>query len=232
MPLAAVGLGIGLIGGVGKLIQAGKANSTLNTLATQQVHYAPNPVAAQRLALAQTLLNSRMPGAAYAERNIQQNTANQMDTIQRNATSGSQTIMAGAGAQAQGNKADESLNAEDAQDYQRRFQNVVGADEGVINEGDKVYQSQKNNFENLAQIRGAQNENSANAWGSLTNAGFGLANFGLAGGMGKLFPGKTPTTPLARTPVTAAVQPTRMAGAPASPAANYLQINPNTYSIT
>lgn len=203
MPLAAIGLGVGLIGGVGKLLQAGKANATLNTLAQQDPRYAPNPVAAQRLALAQTLLNSRMPGAAYAQRNIQANAANQQDVVQRNATSGAQAIVAGAAAQAGANRADESLNAQEGQDYERRFQNYTGAAEGEIQEGDKVYQSQKNNFQDLAQIRGAQNANTQNAWSSISNAGFGLANFGLAGGFKKLFP-NAGQQPSAQNPVTSA----------------------------
>jgi hypothetical protein len=189
MPIAAVGLGIGLIGGVGKLIQAGKANSQLNSLIGQDPKYAANPIAAQRLSLAQTLLNSRMPGAAYAERNISQGQVNQEANVERNATSGSQALVAGAAAQAQANKGYEGLDAAEGQDYQRRFQNLVGAQEGEIQEGDKVYQDQQRRFQDLAQIRGAQNQNTTNAWSSISNAGFGLANFGLAGGMKKLFPG-------------------------------------------
>ncbi len=191
MPVTAtiIGGGIGLIGGIGKLFGAGKANSGLNDLLKQDPTYAANPLASQRLGLAQTLLNARQPGAAYNERNIYGNQANQQANIQRNATDGSQALALGAASQATTNQAFGQLNQQEDQGYQQRLSNLNQAQQGEINEGDKVYQDQIRRFGDLAQIRGQQNQNTQNAWGSISNLGFGAMNFGLSGGFNKLFGG-------------------------------------------
>jgi|ERR1700677_294550 len=199
MPVAAIGLGLGLVSSIGKMISAGKANSQLNTLVTQNPAYKPNPIAQQRLGLATALLNARAPGVASAEANIGSAQATQQENIGRNATSGAQVIAAGAGAQGTANRAYEGLNEQEAQDYQRRYGNVSEAQQGVIQEGDKAFQDQVRRFQDLAQIRGAQNANRQNAWQSLSNLGFSSLNFGLAGGFKKLFPtgGTNPNQPSA-----------------------------------
>lgn len=187
--LAPIGLATGIIGSVGKIFGAGSANKKLDQLLQQDPTYKANPIAAQRLSLAQSLLNARAPGAAYAQANIYGSQANQEANIQRNATSGSQGLAAGAAAQAQTNKNFLDLNSQEDQDYQRRYQNEVGAQEGQIQEGDKVYQDQIRKFGDIAQIRGMQNQNTQNAWQSLSNLGYSTANFGLSGGFSKIFGG-------------------------------------------
>lgn len=186
-PLSIIGLGTGLIGGIAGLFGAGSANKKLDQLLSQDPTYKANPIAAQRLGLAQTLLNARSPGAAYAEKNIYGNQANQQANIERNATDSSQALALGAASQGQTNKAFEGLNEQEAADYQRRYGNLTGAQEGQIQEGDKVYQDQVRRFGDIAQIRGAQNANTQNAWNSISNLGFGAAGFGLQGGLGGLF---------------------------------------------
>lgn len=185
--VAGVGLGLGVIGGIGKLFGSSHSNSQLNDLLKQDPTYTANPIAAQRMGLAQSLLNSRMPGAAYAEQNIYGNQANQQANIQRNATDGSQALALGAASQATTNQAFGQLNQQEDQNYQQRYNNLVGAQQGQIQEGDKVYQDQVRRFGDIAQIRGQQNQNTQNAWGSLSNLGFSAANFGLSGGVSKIF---------------------------------------------
>lgn len=185
--LAGIGLGVGLIGGIGKMFASSHANSQLNDLLAQDPKYTANPLANQRLGLAQTLLNARSPGAAYAEKNIYGNQANQQAAIQKNATDGSQALALGAAGQAQTNQAFLGLSNQEDQGYQQRLNNLNQAQQGEIQEGDKVYQDQIRRFGDIAQIRGQQNQNTANAWGSISNAGFGIANFGLSGGASKIF---------------------------------------------
>lgn len=177
-----IGGTVGLIGGIGKLFGSHNANKGLDDLLKKDPTYTANPIAQNRLGLAQTLLNARAPGAAYAEKNIYGNQANQQANIERNATDGSQALALGAAGQATTNNAFGQLAGQEDQDYQRRYSNVVGAQQGVINEGDKVYQDQIRRFEDLAKIRGQQNQNTSNMWGSISNLGFGAMNFGLAGG--------------------------------------------------
>lgn len=182
-----IGLATGLIGGIAGIFGAGSANSKLDELLQKDPTYTANPLANQRLGLAQSLLNARSPGAAYAEKNIYGNQANQQANIQRNATDGSQALALGAAGQAQTNQAFLGLNNQEDQNYQQRLGNLNQAQQGEIQEGDKVYQDQIRRFGDMAQIRGQQNQNTQNAWNSISNLGFGAANFGLSGGASKIF---------------------------------------------
>lgn len=187
--LGAIGLGVGLIGGIGKMIGRGKANRQMKGLMAENPIYKENPLARQRMGLAQTLLNARAPGAAAAEQNIFSNQANQLSNIGRGASSAAQFLALGAQAQGQTNQSLQELGMQEAQDYQRRFENLSGAQEGVIREGDKVFQDQTRRFQDKVQFQGAMNENRQNTWGDISNLGFGLMDFGMSGGFKKLFGG-------------------------------------------
>lgn len=181
-PFSIAGLGLGVIGGIGNLFGNRKANKRLEALMKTNPQYKANPLAQQQMGLAQTLLNARMPGAASAEQNIWQNQANTLGQVNRNATDASQALALAAGAQGQTNQAFGNLATQESQDYQRRYGNLATAQQGVINENDKVFQDQVRRFQDMAQIQGAQNANTQNSWSSLGNLGFGMMNFGLAGG--------------------------------------------------
>lgn len=186
-PFSIAGAGIGLIGGIANMFGNRKANRRLDALMKSNPQYQANPLARQQMGLAQTLLNARMPGAASAERNIYQTQANNMANVNRNATDASQALALGAASQGQSNQAFGNLATQEAQDYQRRYGNLASAQQGVINEDDKVFQDKVRQFQDRAQIMGAQNANRQNTWSSFGNLGFGLMNFGLAGGMQNMF---------------------------------------------
>ncbi len=195
MPLPAlIGLGIGIGGAIGKMISRGRANRELDKLISQNPSYQINPEAQKRLALANTILNARMPGAAQVERNIYANQANRMGQLQRNATDSSQLLALGAAAQGQSNEAFQNLGIQERQDYYNRLQNLTGAQQGMIEEGDKAYQDQLRRFNDLVQIRGAQQANRQATWGDISNLGFGLADFGMSGGFNNIFGSKMPKT--------------------------------------
>lgn len=181
--VAAAGIGLGLVGTIGNLFGAHKANKRLGQLLSSDPTYTANPIAAQRLGLASTLLNARMPGAANVERNIYGTQANTLANVDRNATNGSQALAVAAGVQGQTDQAFQNEGLQEAQDYQRRYSNLVGAQEGEIQEGDKVHQDKVRQFQDKASILGAQTQNNANAWQSLTNFGYGAANLGIMSGM-------------------------------------------------
>ncbi len=183
-PISAAGLGLGIIGGIGSIFGNRRANRELEKLIGQNPAYKSNPIAAQRMALAQQLLNARQPGAAAAERNIYGAQANSLANIQRNATDSSQALALAAGTQGQTNQAFGDLAQQEAQGYQQRYQNLAGAQQGMIQEGDKVYQDQVRRYQDLAAIRGAQNQNRQNSWQTVSNFGGGLMNFGLASEQG------------------------------------------------
>lgn len=185
-PLTIGGLGLGLIGGIGSLFGARRANRRIEQLIKQNPTYKENPLARERMGLAQTLLNARMPGAAAAERNIFTNQANTMAQVNRNATDASQALALAGAAQGQTNQAFSNLATQEAQDYQRRYGNLVGAQEGVIQEGDKVYNDQVRRYQDLVSLRGAQNSNTQNMWNSLSSLGLGAASLGMAGGFNNM----------------------------------------------
>ncbi len=189
-PLAIGGAALGLIGGVANLFGSRKANKRLDRLMKQNPTYQSNPIAAQRMALAQQLLNARMPGAAAQERNIYGAQANANASVERSATDASQALAVKAAIAGQTNQQFNQLGVQEGQDYYNRLNNLTGAEQGMIAEGDKVYQDQVRRFQDLAQIRGMQTRNTQNAWQGVSNLGFGLLNFGLAGGQNALF-GKT-----------------------------------------
>lgn len=181
--LPLVGAAVGLIGAAGKMIGRGKANKEMNSLLAQDPKYVANPIARQRMGLAQTLLNARMPGSAALERNIYSNRANTISNLERNATDASQLLAGGAKVQGQTDDAFQDLQFNEAQDYQRRYGNLENAQEGVIREDDKVFNDGVRRFQNKVQIKGAINENRQNSWGDVSNLGFGLMNIGMSGGL-------------------------------------------------
>lgn len=180
------GLGLGLLGSIGKIFSRGKANKKLNALMAQDPTYVANPEAGQRLALAKQLLNARSPGAVAAERNIYSNQANSTAFATRAASDASQLLASVGDIQGNTNAAFNRLGASEAADYQRRYGNLENAQEAFIREGDKVYNDQVRRFGNKVQLTGAQVANNANNWGDVSNLGFGLMDFGAAGGFDNL----------------------------------------------
>lgn len=215
-PITAAGLIGGLVGGIGKMFGRKKANKQLEELMRRNPQYQINPLAQQRLGLSQTLLNARSPGAANVERNIYANQATQMANVSRNATDASQALGIAAGIGGQTNQAFNDLGIQEANDYQRRLGNLEGAQEGMIHEGDKVFNDQVRRFNDEVQMRGAQQQNKQAGWGDLSNLGFGLADFGLAGGFNGLFS--------ARRPQQTSVVPTQQ-----QPISGQQQFNPNQF---
>jgi hypothetical protein len=187
-PLGIIGAGIGAIGAIGGMFSRGKANRELKKLQKENVSYKANPLAAERLSLAQSMLNARMPGASYLEQNIFSNQANQMAQVNQNATDSSQALALAAAGQGQTNQALANLGLTEAQDYQRRYGNLVNAQDTQIQEGDKVFADQVRQFQDKVQFAGARAANNAANWQSISNIGQGVMNMGLAGGgWGQMF---------------------------------------------
>ena len=182
MPII-VGAGIGLVGGVGKMFQRGRANKELKNLMNTMPQYKENPLFAQRLGLAQTLLNARMPGAAAAERNIYQTQANQMANVQRGATSGSDVLLGGAGAAGQAGQAFNQLGQAEAADYQRRYGNLASAQDAQAQEQQRLFEDQLRRYQMQTQLQGAIQENRAATWGDIGNLGMGFATMSADAGL-------------------------------------------------
>lgn len=186
-PITLAGLGMGLFGSVGKMFGRGAANKRMESLLKRMPKYQANPLVAQRLGLAQTLLNARMPGAAQAERNIYQTQANQVAQAERAATDPNQLLLAGAGAAGQAQQAFQGLAGQESADYQRRLANLGQAQEAQVEEQQKEYQDQMNRYQMETQIKAAEQENRQANWGDVANLGFTGAMLGQQGVFKGLF---------------------------------------------
>lgn len=198
MPLPElIGLGIGLVGGIGKMFGRAKANKELKSLLKQDPSYSADPrimqLANQRLGLANTLLSARAPGAMQAERNIYSTQAGQLAGLNRSATDASQALAVAAGIGGQTQDAFTNLGQQEAQDYYRRLENQGQAQQGVMNEAQRVegnmFNDQLRKYQNKMDIQGAMQQNRQNTWGDISNLGFGLADFGMSGGFNGMFGG-------------------------------------------
>jgi len=187
---AIAGIGLGLIGGIGKMFGRAKANRELKSLAKQDPTYSADPrimqMANQRLGLANTLLNARAPGAMQAERNIYSTQSGQLAGLNRSATDASQALAVAAGIGGQTQDAFTNLGQQEAQDYYRRLGIQGDAQQGVMNEAQRVegnmFNDQLRKYQNKMDIQGAMQQNRQNTWGDISNLGFGLADFGMSGG--------------------------------------------------
>jgi hypothetical protein len=188
-PLTIGGLGVGLIGGLGNIFGGRKRRKEMDELLQRDARYTESPIAREQYGYAKSLLNARMPGSATIENNIYGAQANQMANINRLATDSSQALALASGAQAQTNESFQNLGVQQSQDYYNRLQNLNQAQQGMISEGDKVYQDMVRRWENRAGVTSANSQNRANTWNSLSNLGFGVMNLGLSGGAKGLFGG-------------------------------------------
>lgn len=130
---------MGTVGGIFSAIAGIKADKKLSSLIKEDPKYTSSPYAAKTLGLAQTLLNSRMPGAASRERNIYGAGANAMGNINRNVTDSSQALALGAGIQGQQGSQFNDLAMQEGQDYYQKLGNLNQAYGGMTQEHDKLF---------------------------------------------------------------------------------------------
>jgi hypothetical protein len=185
----------GVVGTIGKMFSRAKNNRELEDLLGQDPSYSINPLAQQRLGLAQTLLNARMPGSQARENRIFGNQASNQYNVGRTATDASQALLMNATGQGQTNQAFGDLGMDEANYFQQNLNNLTGAQEGMIQEGNKVYEDNVRKYGNTMQIKGAQAENRNNTWSDVANLGFGLSDFGMSGGFDGMFKKKQQQTP-------------------------------------
>jgi hypothetical protein len=144
----------------------------------------PKPMA-KMAGMASTLLNARMPGAAQAERNINQTQANQIANAQRTSASSNDLLLAGAAAAGQAGQAYNQLQQQEAADYQRRYGNYVNAQQMDYQASIQDYQNRMQDMQNRMQIEGAINQNKQANWGDLSN--LGMAGLNLAAAKPSMF---------------------------------------------
>lgn len=179
---------MGTVGGIFSAIAGIKADKKLSKLIEQDPSYTSSPYAAKTLGLAETLLNSRMAGAATRERNIYGAGANAMGNINRNVTDSSQALALGAGIQGQQGQQFNDLQMQEGQDYYNKLNNLNQANAGMTEEHRNLFddsvrrwQDQVNTVMTQYKMR-QKGGNDVGQWGS------GLSSMG--GGMGGMGGGK------------------------------------------
>jgi len=161
-----LGLAGGLIGTIGSAAARGSANAEIERQIKNK-----KALSDERLGLAKTIFNGRMPGATALENNIFGNQATTLSTIQKGATDAGQVISGAASTQGQTNKAFNDLSIEEMMDYQRRYGNL-----------DNAYGNADQTLDDIIAMKGAKAQNKGQTWQELSNFGMGVSNFGVAGG--------------------------------------------------
>jgi hypothetical protein len=177
LPLAA-GIGIASAGVnlLGDIFGLGKSDSAINQMVANMPKRKDSDIPEKQLAMANALINARMSGAASAERNIYQSGANAMSRIQRGATDPNQVLLGAGAVLGQESEGFEKLGQLEAEDYQKRQQNLMASQQAYQEELDKRYADQLNRFQMEAQLRGQQAANTQSLFGNIGNLGMGLAN--------------------------------------------------------
>lgn len=185
--LAGIGAGIGALGSIGKMIFGGKQRREGKRINPVFNQYKTNPYANQQLGIAQQMFGGRMAGAANLENNIFSNQGNFNANVARNSTDSSQALALAAAGQGQTNDALQNLQTQEQQNKYGMLQNLNQAYGGLINEGDKEYQSMLQKFQMDTQQKNALMGGGAqNMFGGISD----LASLGIQAG--QLFGNKKP----------------------------------------
>lgn len=143
-------------------------NSQANAINPQWHQYQSSPYAADQLGIAQQLFNGRMYGAGNLEKNIASSQSNTIGNIMRGATDGTQALQLATAAQG---TADDAYNGLQTKELQNKYSLLDNLNKGygaMINEGDKVYQSQLDKYK---LDTGAQAAVRNSAWQNIFGAG-------------------------------------------------------------
>ena len=170
-------------GSVNKPYSAKNTNKRLGEFAENDPKYTSSPYAAKTLALAETLLNSRMPGAAARERNIYGSGANAMSGITRNATDSSQALAAAAGIQGQQTDAFNSLQMQEGQNYYNKLNYLNSAYGGMTQEHKDMFDDEVRRWQdqvNTVLTQYKMRRQGGNDWSQMGAPG---ASMGGGGGM-------------------------------------------------
>jgi hypothetical protein len=176
-----IGVSVGVGTGLLKTVIGMHQNKLANGVNVPDATYSASPYASKILGQANMMLNAPMPGAATAENDIQGNQSDAIGSAERNATSGTQALAMLGGIQGNTNNADNSLATQQGQYKLNAVNNYNQANQGMVNEGDKVYQSDlQNRLEAIQQktsLRGAAAQNIGGGLNDISNNAFLMHSF-------------------------------------------------------
>lgn len=177
------GVGLAGYGTLRQMLNVKKQNRALQERIDKLNAIQLNPEYAKQQALTQTQAQGRMAGASQAEQNIYQQAANTQANINRASTDPMQAILGAGAIQGQTSQAFNQLATLEQADYANRLQRYMQAGLTRAQAEDALNMDK---YQMETQLKGAQQENIRNKWGSLANLGFATANLGynMAQGVG------------------------------------------------
>ena len=174
---------VGLVGGI---VSRSKANKEAKGALKNRPIYTPSEEVIKTLALAKSKYGGRAPGASQAERNIYQTAANTQANVNRASTDVAQAILASGNIQGQTNLAFNQLQQQELEDEQRRYQNLIAAEEAMASEQKEAWQwNQMGKYQDTAAVNAAIAQNRANSWKDVTQAG--MSALGATSSMGNIW---------------------------------------------
>lgn len=174
-------MAMGTVGNIFSSIAGIKWDKKMSKLLEEDPAYTADPNAKQRLGMAQTLLNARMPGAAAAERNIYGAGANATAAAARGATDASQFLALASGIQGQEGQQFMDLQSKEAQDYGGRLDRLTDASKGMSEEHKALFDDSVRRWQDKININTAQYTARANGGKSIGALG---SSFGDTSGFG------------------------------------------------
>lgn len=179
-----VGGAMSTVGTIFNSIAGIKADKKLSKLLETDPQYTSSPYAANTLGMAQTLLNSRMAGAAAREKNLYGSQANTVANINRNATDSSQALALAAGAQGQTNQGFNDLQLQEGQDAAMKQQNLINANQGMTQEHKDLFDDSVRRWQdqvNTVMTQYKMRRQGGNDWSQMGSSASSLGGSGMGG---------------------------------------------------
>lgn len=180
----AVGAALSIVGGIASNISGDKTRKKLEQLGNSDPQYIPSEDAKQRMGLAQSLLNARMPGSAAVEKNIAVQQANTQGNVQRNATDSSQSLALAAAGQGQADSAYQQAGIAENQDYMGRVNNYNSANQGMVEEHQTQYNDSVRRWQDQVNIALQRHAIRQQQGQNMSNMGASVSSMGGMGGKG------------------------------------------------
>lgn len=171
-----VGIAVGVGTGLFKIGKGMRQDNLANKVVVPNANYETSPYAINILDEANRIKNSRMAGAADAERGIYGSQAAVTGAVGRNATSGTQALAMLAAAGGNTNAAFNNLRAQEGNDFWQKENAYNNGNNTMIAEGDKRYaDAVRKRQEAIAEktgLRGAATQNMGGGLNDLANNAF------------------------------------------------------------
>lgn len=150
-------------------------NAKANQIDPKYTPYQVSPYAKQQLDLAKTMFGGRMFGAPELEQNILASQSNYLNNVNRNASDSGQALAMGALAQGQTNQNFQDLQIQELQNKYNMLNNLNQGYQGMIEEGDKVYQDMINKYQiDMEQKNALRDSAFSNIFGGVNDIAGGL----------------------------------------------------------